>query len=58
LYRPLAGTCATVCVACLGLAAARPAPLFLGLALVALLCIPWAFAVAHRLAHETDTPIG
>jgi 4-amino-4-deoxy-L-arabinose transferase-like glycosyltransferase len=44
-------------VACLGLGAPRPAPLVLGLALVALLCIPWVFAVAHRLAHDTDTPI-
>jgi hypothetical protein len=44
-------------VACLGVGAARPAPLFLGLALVILLCIPWVFAVARRLANDTGTPI-
>jgi low temperature requirement protein LtrA len=54
LYRPLAGTCATVAVACLGVAAARPAPLVLGLALVLLFSIPWGFAVGHRLAHHAD----
>jgi NADH:ubiquinone oxidoreductase subunit 5 (subunit L)/multisubunit Na+/H+ antiporter MnhA subunit len=53
LYRPLARTCAAVAVACLGLAAARPAPLFLSLALVVLLSIPWALAVANRLASGT-----
>jgi len=21
------------------------------------LCIPWVFAVAHRLAHDADTPV-
>ena len=40
LYQPLARTCAAVAVACLVLGAARPAPLILGLALVALLSIP------------------
>ena len=50
LYRPLARTCAAVAVACLGVGAARPAPLILGLALVLLLSIPWGFAVARRLA--------
>src|SRR5262244_434547 len=50
LYRPLAFTCAAVAVACLGVGAARPAPLFLALGLVLLLSIPWVFAVAHRLA--------
>jgi low temperature requirement protein LtrA len=54
LYRPLTRTCAAVAVACLAVAAARPAPLVLGLALVLLLSIPWAFAVAHRLAHQAD----
>ncbi len=34
LYRPLARMCAAVAVACLGVGAARPAPLILGLALV------------------------
>jgi low temperature requirement protein LtrA len=52
LYRPLARTCAAVALACLGAAAARPAPLLLGLALVLLLSIPWALAVAHFLASR------
>jgi low temperature requirement protein LtrA len=56
LYRPLAGICAAVAVACLGAGAARPAPLFLGLALVVLLSIPWVFAVAHRLASDAGAP--
>jgi low temperature requirement protein LtrA len=50
LYRPLAGTCTASAVACLGLAAARPAPLLLALGLVLLLSIPWMYAVARRLA--------
>ena len=54
LYRPLAGTCAAVAAACLGVGAARPAPLFLSLALVVLLSIPWGFAVARRLASGTE----
>jgi low temperature requirement protein LtrA len=56
LYRPLARICAAAAVACLGLAAARPAPLLLVLALVVLLSIPWVFAVARRLANATDSP--
>src|SRR5229473_1504439 len=52
LYRPLARTCAAVAVACLGVAAARPAPLALGPALVLLLAIPWGLAVTHRLASR------
>ena len=56
LYRPLARTCAAVAVACLGVGAARPAPVILGLALVLLLGIPWALAVAHRLANAADSP--
>jgi low temperature requirement protein LtrA len=56
LYRPLAGTCAAVALACLGVGAARPAPLLLGLALVVLLSIPWTFAVARRLANGADPP--
>src|SRR6516164_4427047 len=55
LYRPLARACAAVAVACLGLGAARPAPLILGLALVVLLGIPWGLAVARRLANGTDS---
>jgi low temperature requirement protein LtrA len=58
LYRPLAGICAAVAVACLGAGAVRPAPLFLGITLIVLLSIPWVFAVVHRLAHDADTPIG
>jgi len=54
LYRPLARTCAGVAVACLAVAAARPAPLVLGLALVLLFGIPWGLAVGHRLAHHAD----
>ena len=50
LYRPLARTCAAVAAACLAVGGARPAPLFLGLALVVLLSIPWVLAVARRLA--------
>jgi len=53
LYRPLARTCAGVAAACLALGAARPTPLLLGLALVLLLSIPWAFAVVHRLADDS-----
>jgi low temperature requirement protein LtrA len=56
LYRPLAMTCAAVAAACLGVGAARPAPLLLGLALVVLLSIPWAFAVGYLLANGTKPP--
>ncbi|MEZ0064519.1 low temperature requirement protein LtrA [Streptacidiphilus sp. MAP12-20] len=57
LYRPLSWTCAGSAVACLGLGAARPAPLVLGLVLVALFGVPWCLAVAYRLRHEdTLTP--
>ena len=55
LDQRLARTCAAVAVACLVLGAARPAPLILGLALVALLSIPWVLAVARRLAHPADS---
>jgi low temperature requirement protein LtrA len=54
LYQPLARTCAAVALACLGLAAARPAPLFLALALVLLLSIPWALALTRRLANRAE----
>jgi low temperature requirement protein LtrA len=57
LYRPLARTCAAVALACLGVGAARPAPVILGLALVLLLGIPWGLTVAHRLANAADSPI-
>ena len=58
IYRPLSRTCAVVAVACVGIGAVRPAPLLLGLALVALLSIPWGLAVARRLANPADTPAG
>jgi low temperature requirement protein LtrA len=58
MYRPLSRTCAVVAVACVGIGAARPAPLLLGLALVALLSIPWGLAVARRLANPADTSTG
>jgi low temperature requirement protein LtrA len=56
LYRPLAGLCAAVAVGCLGVGGGRPAPLLLGVALVVLLCIPWVFAVTHRLTRHPDAP--
>ena len=54
LYRPLARTCAAVAVACLGVGAARPAPLVLGLARVLLLSLPWGLAVARRRATDAS----
>ena len=57
LYQPLSLLCAAASVLCLGLALARPAPLVLGLTLVALFGIPWMFAVAHRVTHH-DTSAG
>ena len=56
LYRPLARTCAVAAAGCLAVGAVQPAPLILGVALVILLSIPWGFAVARRLAGETDPP--
>ena len=55
LYRPLARTCAAVAAACLAVGAARPPPLFLGLALVVLLSIPWTLAVTRRLTSRADS---
>jgi low temperature requirement protein LtrA len=52
LYRPLAGACAVVAVACLGVGAARPAPLVLSAALVLLFGVPWGLAVARRVTHD------
>jgi low temperature requirement protein LtrA len=52
-YRPLARTCAVAALICLGVAALRPAPLILGVALVVLLSIPWVHAVMLRLNGET-----
>jgi low temperature requirement protein LtrA len=54
LYRPLAWTSAGAAVACLGLAAARPAPLLLALGLVVLLSVPWGVAVWHRLTAAVN----
>jgi low temperature requirement protein LtrA len=54
-YQPVARACAAVAVACLGVGAARPAPLVLGLVLIALLSIPWGIAVARRLAEQADS---
>jgi hypothetical protein len=56
LYRPLARTSGVTAVACLGVGAARPTPLVLGLALVVLLSIPWGLAVARRLGSGADSP--
>ena len=55
-YRPLARTCAVAAVMCLGVAALRPAPLILGLALVVILSIPWVLAVMLRLNGENGSP--
>jgi hypothetical protein len=54
LYRALVRTCAAVSVACLAVAATRPAPLDFGLTLVLLLGIPWVLAVAHRLTNTAE----
>jgi low temperature requirement protein LtrA len=54
LYRPLTWTSIAAALACLGLGAARPAPLLLVIALVVLLSIPWGLAVSHRLASEAE----
>jgi low temperature requirement protein LtrA len=57
LYWLLTRVCAVVAVGCLGVAAARPAPLVLGLALVLLLSIPWTIAVVRRLGGEDSPPV-
>jgi len=54
-YQPVARAYAVVAVACLGVGAARPAPLILGLVLIVLLSIPWGIAVARRLAEQPDS---
>jgi low temperature requirement protein LtrA len=56
LYQLIARACAAVAVACLGVGAARPTPLILGLALVVLLSIPWVLAVTYRLVNEANSP--
>jgi low temperature requirement protein LtrA len=55
-YRPLARTCALAAVLCLGVAAVRPAPVILSIALVMLLTVPWVLAVRLRLGGETNPP--
>src|ERR1700722_10183520 len=45
-----------VAAACLGIGAARPAPLLLGVALGVLLGVPWVLAVAHALATTSGSP--
>ncbi|MER6816367.1 low temperature requirement protein A [Spirillospora sp. NPDC000708] len=52
LYRLLVRTCAVVAVLCPALAAARPAPLPIGLALVVLLAVPWSVAVTRRATWD------
>ena len=52
LYRPLLLICVAASALCLGMGVLRPAPLVLGLALVALLSIPWTFAVIHRVIYD------
>ncbi|HEY2285497.1 MAG TPA: low temperature requirement protein A [Streptosporangiaceae bacterium] len=47
---------AAAVLACLGAGAARPAPLVLGLVLVALLSIPWVLAVSYRIARAVEPP--
>jgi low temperature requirement protein LtrA len=56
LYRPLAGSCVAVAIACLGVGALHPAPLLLGLILVVLFSLPWVLAVAYRLRHQKSFP--
>jgi len=56
LYQSLARICAAVSVAFLALAAVRPGPLVLGLALVLLFSVPWVYAVTRRLASEDHPP--
>ena len=43
-------------MACLGVGAARPAPLSSASRWLLLLSIPWVFAVAHRLAGGAAAP--
>jgi low temperature requirement protein LtrA len=54
LYRPLSRLCVGVALACLALGAVRPAPPLLGAALVALLSVPWLFAVRHRFTADVN----
>ena len=56
LHRLLIRSCIPVAAACLGVGAARPAPLLLCVALVLLLGVPWVLAVAHHLANPSGSP--
>ena len=49
LYRPLARACVAMAILSIGVGALRPAPLVLGVLLIALFAIPWGIAVAHRV---------
>ncbi|WP_330255973.1 nuclear transport factor 2 family protein [Nocardia sp. NBC_00565] len=48
-HRRVTRTWAVLTIACAALGVARPAPLVLGLILVAILGVPWGLAVAHRI---------
>jgi low temperature requirement protein LtrA len=54
-YRPLARACAVAAVLSLAVAALRPAPVILGVALVVLLSFPWVLAVWLRLGGEAGS---
>jgi low temperature requirement protein LtrA len=54
LYRPLARTCAAVALVCLGVGAARSAPIVLGVVLVLLPGVPWGLAGAYHLANADE----
>jgi low temperature requirement protein LtrA len=55
LHQLLIRSCPPVAAACLGVGAARPAPLLLCLALIALLGVPWVLAVADHLARTSGS---
>ena len=56
LHQLLTRSSIPAAAACLGLGAARPAPLLLCVALVVLLGVPWVLAVAHHLAKTPGSP--
>jgi len=56
LYRLVARSCVVAAIACVGVGAAHPPPLLLGLTLVVLFSIPWVFAVAYRVRHDEAPP--
>jgi low temperature requirement protein LtrA len=53
LNRAVAMICVAASVACLVLGVARPPPIVLTLALVALYSLPWSYAVAHVVSHDS-----